>query len=70
MMQPDAERENAIIQAFAMTYASLKNGIGYGTMAPRDQMALVDAMARMMKDYIELQRSYVGAIAAIEKAKQ
>ena len=66
----DPEMEKKIITTFALTYRGLKNGMHSGSLALVHQLELIDQMAICFRDYVELQRSAVGAQLAIEKAKQ
>lgn len=66
----DTELEKRIINTFALTYRGLKNGMHSGSLPLLHQVELIDQMAICFRDYVELQRSTIGAQMAIEKAKQ
>ncbi len=65
----DPELETKIINTFALCFAKVRQGTQTGTLTGQEQIILIDQMATCFKDFIELQRSYVGAAMAIEKAK-
>lgn len=68
-MTNDSEAELRIINAFTAGFATFRNGMTKGELTGKQQVELLDFMGACFRDFVELQRSYVSAAQAIEKAK-
>jgi hypothetical protein len=60
----DSQRQ--VIQRFGLTYFAIKEGIRSGVLAPQEQLQMVDIMASLFRDFVEMHVMTLEVNAAVE----